>query len=178
MENISRKRYKIYEYIRDNDEITAEMSNTKRLIKELAEDDIYTKDYCNRKVMEEKNEVEEAMIGEHFHKNMTKREILVNEISQYLYWLTIIAVSKYVTYEEFDIDSKIGKILDRIDITKIGETKQIMFEEIIMHDIEDMEKKDYLKAVVNQTEIRIYIKPDFGLYKTKFQLTLAVNSQL
>ena len=90
----SLKRYKLYEYIRDNKKITMQISNTKKLIVKLMQNDKETIEYCNRKMLEEKQEVEEAKIGKHIHKNMTKREILVNEISQYIYWQTIIAISK------------------------------------------------------------------------------------
>lgn len=144
----SLKRYRIYEYIRDNCNITENMSNTKRLMIKLMEKDKETEEYCNKKIFEEKREVEEAMIGKHFHKNMTKREILVNEISQYIYWLTIIAVSKKVRYEEFNEESKINEILEKVDISKIGETQPITVNEIISHDLESMEQKDYLKGVM------------------------------
>lgn len=144
----SLKRYRIYEYIRDNCNITENMSNTKRLMIKLMEKDKETEEYCNKKILEEKREVEEAMIGKHFHKNMTKREILVNEISQYIYWLTIIAVSKKVRYEEFNEESKINEILEKVDISKIGETQPITVNEIISHDLESMEQKDYLKGVM------------------------------
>lgn len=144
----SLKRYRIYEYIRDSCNITENMSNTKRLMIKLMEKDKETEEYCNKKILEEKREVEEAMIGKHFHKNMTKREILVNEISQYIYWLTIIAVSKKVRYEEFNEESKINEILEKVDISKIGETQPITVNEIISHDLESMEQKDYLKGVM------------------------------
>ena len=144
------KRYKIYEYIRDNDKITEEMSNTKNLFIKLAKHNKEAEEYCKRKMLEEKQEVEEASVGEHFHANMTKREILVNEISQYIYWQTVIAVSKNVTYEEFNVENKIKEILEQIDISKIGETKEITVEEIIEHDLEDMQGKDYLKEVINK----------------------------
>lgn len=146
----SLKRYKIYEYIRDNNEITTEMSNTKKLIVKLMQNDKKTEEYCNKKILEEWQEVEEAKLGKHFHKNMTKRSILVNEISQYIYWLTIVAVSKNVEYEEFNIENKINDILQKIDITKIGETKKIELEEIILHDLEEMKEKNYLKDVINR----------------------------
>ena len=79
---------------------------------------------------------------------MTKREILVNEISQYIYWQTLLAVSKKIKYEEFDEEGKIAEILSRIDITKIGETKPITVDEVIIHDLEQMSKKKYLKKAV------------------------------
>jgi len=146
----SMTRYRIYEYIRDNDKITVEMSNTKRLIVKLMQKDKQTEQFCNKKIREERIEVEQAKLGQHFHKEMTKREILVNEISQYIYWLTILAVSKNNTYEEFDEESKINEILEDIDITKIGETKEITLEEIVKRDLEEMKKKQYLKEVVNK----------------------------
>ena len=118
----SQKRYKIYEYIRDNNEITAKMSNTKSLISKLMQNDKKTEEYCDRKILEEKNEVKEAMEGQHYHKNMTKREILVNEISQYIYWLTIVGISKQMSYEEFNEKEKINEIISQIDINNIGET--------------------------------------------------------
>lgn len=142
------KKYKMYEYIRDNKEITAEMSNTKKLILKLMEGDKEVKDYCHKKLKEEKREIEQAMVGKHFHKNMTKREILVNEISQYMYWLTIVAVSENVTYQEFNEENKINHILKQIDITKINETNPITVKEIVMHDLEQMMQKEYLKAIV------------------------------
>lgn len=143
-------RYRIYEYIRDNEKITVDMSKTKRLIVKLMQKDKKTEEFCNKKIKEEKMEVEEAKLGQHFHRKMTKREILVNEISQYIYWLTIVSVSKNITYEEFDIESKINEILEHIDVTKIGETTEITLEEIVKHDLEEMNKKQYLKEVVNK----------------------------
>lgn len=142
------KRYKIYEYIRDNKKITMQISNTKKLIVKLMQNDKETIEYCNRKMLEEKQEVEEAKIGKHIHKNMTKREILINEISQYIYWQTIIAISKKISYEKFDEEGKIKEILSKIDISKIGEEKQITVKEIVIHDLNQMSNKDYLKGVI------------------------------
>ena len=146
----SQKKYKVYEYIRDNNEITAEMSNTKKIILELMKNDKQAEEYCNRKMLEEKQEVEEAMLGEHFHENMTKREILVNEISQYIYWQTLLAISRKVKYEEFDEETKIEEILKQVDITKIGEKKQVTVNEVIMHDLDQMSKKKYLKKEIRE----------------------------
>lgn len=146
----SKKRYKIYEYIRDNNEIVEEMSNTKKLILRLMKNDKQTEEYCNRKMLEEKQEIEEAMMGEHYHENMTKREILVNEISQYIYWQTLLAISKKVKYEEFDEEAKIEEILKQVDITKIGERKPITINEVVTHDLEQMSKKEYLKKVIKE----------------------------
>lgn len=148
MNEKSLKRYKIYEYIRDNNSITEQMSNTKKMIVNLSKDDENTIEYCNKKILEEKKEIEEAKLGKHFHFNMTKREILVNEISQYIYWLTIVAVSKKVSYEDSKIEVKLKEILNEIDISKIGEINQITLEEIIEHDLKEMESKNYLKEVI------------------------------
>ena len=139
------KRYKMYEYIRDNEKITAEMSSTKKLIIKLMKNDEEALKYCNRKMQEEKNEIEKAMIGNHYHENMTKREILVNEISQYIYWQTVIAISKRKSCEYFNEEAKIREILKKVDISKIGETEQISVKEVINHDLEQMEQKEYLK---------------------------------
>ena len=143
-----KKRYKIYEYIRNCDIITEEMSNTKKLIIKLMENDEQTINYCKQKMLEEKREVEEAIEGKHFHKNMTKREILINEISQYIYWQTIIAISQNISCEDFDEESKIKDILKNVDLNKIGESKPIDFKEIILHDLNQMKQKDYLKGVI------------------------------
>ena len=144
----SLKRYKTYEYIRDNKDITCEISNTKKLILKLMLNDEETIQYCNKKMLEEKHEVEEAICGKHFHNNMTKREILVNEISQYIYWQTIIAISKNVSVNEFDEEGKIKEILRNVDISKIGEHKEITVKEVILHDLEQINKKDYLSRIL------------------------------
>lgn len=141
MEN---KLYKIYEYIRDNDEITENLSNTKKLILSLSENNSETIEYCIRKCKEEKQEVEEAKIGKHFHKGMTKREILVNEISQYMYWLILMDISKKVKYQDTKIFEKIKEFINSIDISKIEESQEITLEEIINHDLESMKQKEYL----------------------------------
>lgn len=146
----SQKRYKVYEYIRDNEEITEEMSNTKKIILRLMKNDKETEEYCNKKILEEKQEVEEAMLGEHYHENMTKREILINEISQYIYWQTLLAVSQKVKYQEFDEETKIEEILKQVDITKIGKINSITVNEVIMHDLEQMSKKEYLKKEIEE----------------------------
>lgn len=148
MNSMLLKRYKIYEYIRDNRNITEEMSNTKKIIISLEKEDEEIIVFCNRKIIEERKEVEEAKTGNHFHANMTKREILVNEISQYIYWLTLIAVSKRLNYEESKIENELIEILKQIDVKNIGETKQITIEEIIKHDLDDMKTKEYLRKVV------------------------------
>lgn len=146
----SQKRYKVYEYMRDNNEITAEISNTKKLILRLMKNDKQAEEYCNVKMLEEKKEVEEAILGEHFHQNMTKREILVNEISQYIYWQTLLAISRKVKYEEFDEETKIEDILKQVDITKIGEINLVTVNEVIMHDLDQMSEKEYLKKVIEE----------------------------
>ncbi len=149
MKNESIKRFRIYEYIRDSNQITSKMSNTKNIILKLINKDKNTVEFCYKKIKEEKEEVEQAIKGIHFHKNMTKREILVNEISQYIYWITILAISKKVTYEELNIEERINMILRQIDISKLGEEKDITFEEIIRHDLEEMKQKEYLKPIIN-----------------------------
>ena len=148
MINETLKWYKIYEYIRDNNDITEKMSNTKRLLIKLMQDDREIQEFCNKKILEEKQEVEDAKAGIHFHPNMTKREILVNEISQYIYWLTIIAVSQNISYEEFDVENKIKEILSNVDIKIIGETEPITLDEIIIHDLNEMRNKEYLSEVI------------------------------
>lgn len=142
------QRYRMYEYIRDNPFITPEMSNTKMLLVKLMQDNKVVKEYCNKKMLEEKREVEEAIKGVHFHENMTKREILVNEISQYLYWQTIIAIAKNVSFEEFNEIERIDHILKYIDLEVLSEKEQITAREIIVHDLEQMAKRNYLKEVV------------------------------
>lgn len=142
------KRYKIYEYIKGSSNITEEMSNTKKIISKLVAGDKNAEEYCRRKMLEEWQEVKDAMVGKHFHENMTKREILVNEISQYIYWQTIIAVSKNTSCEEFNEEGRIREILKDIDITKIGEKEDISVKEIIMHDLQNMQSKKYLLEVL------------------------------
>ena len=144
----SLKKYRIYEYIRDSNKITVEMSNTKKIILKLMENDKETEIYCIKKILEEKQEIIEAIEGKHFHKNMTKREILINEISQYIYWQIVMAVSKNIQYEEFNEEGKIREILKNIDISKIGETETITVKEVITHDLEQMVLKDYLREVI------------------------------
>lgn len=139
------KRYKMYEYIRDNEKITTEMSGSKSLIIKLMKNDEEALKFCSRKMEEEKNEVEEAMIGKHHHENMTKREILINEISQYIYWQTVIAVSKRESCGDFDEETKIREILEEVNVSKISEIEPITIKEIINHDLEQMEQKEYLK---------------------------------
>lgn len=142
------KIYNIYESIRDEQNITKEMSNTKKLISDLLENNSETAEYCIRKSKEERKEVEDAKIGKHFHKGMTKREILVNEISQYMYWLIIIDVSKKIKYEDTQVFKKIKKIINSIDISEIEETKNVTLDEVITHDLENMSQKEYLKCII------------------------------
>lgn len=148
MDSLLFKRYKIYEFIRDNENITEEISNTKRILINLEKENEKTIEFCNKKVIEEKREIEEAKEGKHFHENMTKREILVNEISQYIYWLTIIEISKRLRYKDSKIEKEINKILEKIEIKNIGETDSITIYEIVKHDLEDMKTKRYLKEVI------------------------------
>ena len=70
----SEKRYRLYEYIKANDEITENLSNTKKLILKLMKNDKQTEDYCNRKMLEEKGEVEDAIIGKHYHETWLKEQ--------------------------------------------------------------------------------------------------------
>ena len=142
------KRYKAYEFIRDSKEITPEMSMTKLVLIKLMQNDKDTKKYCNTKMLEEKREVEEALCGNHFHKNMTKREILVNEISQYMYWQTIIAIANKTSCDECNEIKKISSILKKVDLKKICEKEPITIKEIIVHDLKQMARKHYLKGVI------------------------------
>jgi phosphoribosyl-ATP pyrophosphohydrolase len=141
----SKKRYELYERIRDDDKITSDISNTKKLILKLMQNDNKTKEYCIKKMLEEEKEVKDAIEGKHFHQNMTKREILVNEISQYIYWQTVIAVSQKVKYEEFNEEEKIIEILKKVDIRKLGEIEDIIVKEIINHDLQSLREKEYFK---------------------------------
>ncbi len=137
------KLYKIYEYIRDNAEITAQLSSTKKLLQSFD-----SLEYCEKKREEEKKEVNDASVGNHFHEGMTKREILVNEISQYMYWLIIIDVLKNVKYENTEVFEEIDKIIESIDILKIGESQEITLEEVIEHDFESMRQKEYIREML------------------------------
>lgn len=142
------KIYEIYEYIRDTNTVTKEISSTKKLMLSLLENNSETIEYCIRKSKEERKEVEDAKIGKHFHKGMTKREILVNEISQYMYWLIIIDVSKKIKYEDTQVFKKIKRIINSIDISEIEETKNVTLDEVIAHDLDNMIQKEYLKCVI------------------------------
>lgn len=142
------KIYMIYEYIRDEKCITEKMSSTKRIINELMLANADTLNYCQEKMAEERNEVQEAMLGKHFHENMTKREILVNELSQYMYWQIVLDVSKYINYEDTKVFENIKNIIEKIDISQIEETKRITLNEVIEHDLENMKNKEYLLEVV------------------------------
>lgn len=142
------RRYHIYEIIRDSKEITIEKSNTKKIITALMQGDKKIEEFCYEKVKEERKEVEEAKIGKHYHKGVPKREILVNEISQYFYWLTLLTIAQKKTYRESKIENIICTILEEIDIRKIGEEKAITLEEVINHDLNQMNKKDYLQEVM------------------------------
>lgn len=142
------KIYEIYEYIRDTNTVTKEISSSKKLMLSLLENNSETIEYCIRKSKEERKEVEDAKIGKHFHKGMTKRQILVNEISQYMYWLIIIDVSKKIKYEDTQVFKKINEIINSIDISEIKETKNVTLDEVITHDLENMSQKEYLKCVI------------------------------
>lgn len=142
------KIYEIYEYIRDTNTVTKEISSSKKLMLSLLENNSETTEYCIRKSKEERKEVEDAKIGKHFHKGMTKRQILVNEISQYMYWLIIIDVSKKIKYEDTQVFKKINEIINSIDISEIKETKNVTLDEVITHDLENMSQKEYLKCVL------------------------------
>ncbi len=142
--------YKIYEYIRDENKITPNISNTKKLILKLLENNDETIEYCIRKSKEEKQEVEDAKLGNHFHKGMTKRQILINEISQYMYWLIIMDISRKIKYKDTEIFEEIKEIVRSIDISKIGENKCITLEEVINHDFENMMQKEYLKNFIKK----------------------------
>lgn len=142
------KIYNIYESIRDANTVTKEISSTKKLMLSLLENNSEIIEYCIRKSEEEKQEVLDAKIGKHFHKGMTKREILVNEISQYMYWLIIIDVSKKIKYEDTQVFKKIKKIINSIDISEIEETKNVTLDEVIAHDLDNMIQKEYLKCVI------------------------------
>lgn len=145
---MEQKLYKIYEYIRDTNTITKEISLTKKLMLSLLENNCETMEYVIRKSEEEMQEVEDAKIGNHFHEGMTKRQILVNEISQYMYWLIIMDVSKKIKYEDTQVFEEINGIINSIDISKIEESKNVTLEEVIAHDLENMSQKEYLKCVL------------------------------
>ncbi len=142
------KLYKIYEYIRDENKITSNVSDTKKIMLNLVENNEKTLRYCIRKSKEELQEVEDAKVGNHFHEGMSKRQILVNEISQYMYWLIIMDVSKKIRYEDTKCFEKINEIINSIDAQKIGETERITAQEIINHDLENMSQKKYLKSIL------------------------------
>ena len=146
----AQKLYKAYELIRDSKSITCKISSTKKIMMELMQNKKETVAYCNKKMLEEKTEVEEAMQGKHFHEGKTKREILVNEISQYLYWQILVAISKNISYEEFKIEEKIAKILEKVNLEKIGESKEITIKEVVEHDLKQMKQKPYLKEILSK----------------------------
>lgn len=143
-----KKLYSLYEYIRDEKCITEDMSSTKRIINELMLANADTLKYCQKKMAEERNEVQEATVGNHFHENMTKREILVNELSQYMYWQIVLDVSQHVNYEDTKVFKNMRSIIEKIDVSQIGESQKVTLGEVIEHDLENMKKKEYLSEVV------------------------------
>ncbi len=142
------KLYKIYEYIKNTKSITKEISSTKKFMLELVSGNIETLKYCQNKMNEELCEVKDAMEGKHFHENMSKREILVNELSQYMYWQIVLDVSQNVSYENTKVFENMRNIIEKIDVSKLGETKKITLDEVVEHDLESMRKKKYLSEVV------------------------------
>ena len=143
-------RYKIYEYMRDTDQIEESSSNTKRLLNRLKEKDADALAYCRRKEAEELTEVREAKEGRHHHDNKTKREILVNEISQAIYWETLMSVAEYVSYEEFAEEERIAALLADVSLEKIDSKEEITVQEVIEHDLLDMRRKDYLREMIDR----------------------------
>lgn len=141
MENsIFEIRYQAYEYLRDmeSDEL---ISNTKKILTELKEGNKNTKEYCLRKMNEEWEEVKAAYKGEHFHEGMTSREILVNEMQQYLYWVTLLCVANKDGYSKNNL---LGVAVENIN-NVLKSAQDIVFDDVIKADINQMKEKKYFE---------------------------------
>ena len=100
------------------------------------------------RVYELYNKYELKSLLNKINSNNESYEILVNEISQYMYWLIIMDVSRKIKYEDTKVFKKIEEIIDFIDISKIEECQNITIGEIINHDLDNMSQKEYLKYVI------------------------------
>lgn len=99
--------YKMYEHLRDND--FSESGSSQLMRKIMQGDYSHSISKCMRKMKEEQEEAREAVRGKHVHEGQTKRETVINEIQQSIYWPTLIAVAQRVTYPQIDYSGSMMK---------------------------------------------------------------------
>jgi hypothetical protein len=89
--------YGAYEYLRD---LPHEVpSATQALLRQLGKGEAEALLFAVKKMLEEQEEVRLVLAGRHTHEGQSRRETLINELQQFLYWPCLIAVGRGVPYE-------------------------------------------------------------------------------
>ncbi len=89
--------YSAYEYLRDLK--TPVPSSSYSLLKRIESGDPNAILGCVTKMIEERDELVEAAHGAHCHNGETKKEIVLTELQQSIYWPILIAVGNHIPYE-------------------------------------------------------------------------------
>jgi hypothetical protein len=147
--------YGAYEYLA-SDACTGVDSGTRRILERLRGADEAALLSCGCKLIEEHRELKAAEQGNHDHPGQSRRETLINEAQQVLYWATLLVVARGVPFDATlpaGTDSSDGEILARIR-SSVTESVRLYNDrfpdecvevrEVALADLRQMAQKDYL----------------------------------
>ncbi len=156
--------YAAYEYLASEACVGAD-SSTRRLLERLRAGDEEALRHCRTKGTEERKELQAARQGNHHHEGQSRRETMLNEAQQSLYWTFLPVAARGVPFEEViregwlptaePSDPERGDIqLLALAIQNVALSVQVYnrrfpaeridVREVALADLRQMAKKDYL----------------------------------
>jgi len=91
--------YNAYKFL-GNAKTNPGSGGTYELLKKIKRSDKITIKKCYKKMIEEENEAEGVILGIHSDKKYNRKDTMINETSQFLYWPTLLAVGNNVAYND------------------------------------------------------------------------------
>jgi hypothetical protein len=161
--------YAAYEYLA-SEACAGRESGTRRMLERLRAGDEEARRRCWLKSQEEQQELEQAREGKHHHPDQTRRETMLNEAQQSLYWVILPAVARGVVFDEVIREGwlptwTIGA--ERHEVVMLAmalhgvarsvqmynhhfPAEAIDVREVALADLRQMAEKDYLAAWLRQ----------------------------
>jgi hypothetical protein len=153
-EQAFRLRYGAYEYLA-SEACAGVDSGTRRLLDRLRREDEAARMNCALKLQEERRELREAEQGEHRHPGQTRRETLLNEAQQVLYWATLPVVATGGSNPEPHGADLLATALQRVAETvrlynEHFPGDKVELREVALADLRQMAEKDYLAPYLRE----------------------------
>lgn len=144
--------YATYEYLASEACAGAE-SSTRRLLEAVRRGDADVMLRCFAKLLEEQAEVDGVIEGRHAHEGQTRRETMLNELQQSLYWAFVLAVGRGVSADEAFASGVVHQamrfVADRVErYNRAHPDEAISEREVALADLRQMASRPHLAAFV------------------------------